>query len=327
MFLQFILYHSFQKERLWWYQSQRNLAHIGQRLWRGHFARSKCRRRREMLTLPDPAKSENFNYWIKLKEESNPPCRTWGIHAEYIIGGKPQTWNERNAIKRYGKYYRDVVFYVNTLTCCTSWDQPPGWISFDRRQYLQRQEILSYGYTTAEFNAAQKLQSIWRAKVARTYLRLILKSQVIMKHSEIAYQQNPSDVKNQCNYSLFVHVIQHDYDKARVLYNIAFESMEDRGIDNPFLLYSLGIFFAVTQEEEWSVIKDYIYRARLAEQKMVKRAEFNQDSRMRSSYTPVYNMACAGFFRHAALSQQSGESWHNYAICLMLVFRDFKNAR
>jgi len=38
-------------------------------------------------------------------------------------------------------------------------------------------------------------------------------------------------------------------------------------------------------------------------------------------------MTCTEFFRHAALSYQSGESWHNYAICLMLVFRDFKNVR
>ena len=176
MYLQLTLYNSFQKERLWWYQSQRNLAHIGQRLWRGHFARAKYRRRREMLTLSDPTKGANFNYWIKLKEESNPPSRTWGIHAEYVIGGKPQTWNERNTIKRFDKYYRDVVFYVNTMTCCTSWDQPPGWISLDRRQYKQRQETFSYGYAIAEFNTAQKLQSIWRAKVARNYLRLILRS-------------------------------------------------------------------------------------------------------------------------------------------------------
>ncbi len=38
-------------------------------------------------------------------------------------------------------------------------------------------------------------------------------------------------------------------------------------------------------------------------------------------------MACAKFFRRAALSQQCGESWHNCAIYLLLIFRDFKNAQ
>jgi hypothetical protein len=38
--------------------------------------------------------------------------------------------------------------------------------------------------------------------------------------------------------------------------------MNDRGVDNCFVLFSCAIFGAVTNEEDWDEIKDYARRAR-----------------------------------------------------------------
>jgi len=47
--------------------------------------------------------------------------------------------------------------------------------------------------------------------------------------------------------------------------------MNDRGVDNSFILYSCAIFGAVTSEEDWVVIMDYAKRAELADELMQRR--------------------------------------------------------
>lgn len=58
-------------------------------------------------------------------------------------------------------------------------------------------------------------------------------------------------ISSLCNYTLYVHAVLHDYDKARGLYSKLVEFMNQRGVDNAFVLYSYAIFCAVTNEEDW----------------------------------------------------------------------------
>ena len=108
------------------------------------------------------------------------------------------------------------------------------------------------------------------------------------------------------------------------MYAAALERMEMRGIDNPFVLHGYAIFLAVTQEDDFMVIEDYAHRASLMERKRKERVR--QDLRVNNS-SHIYNLSYIGFYRHAAFSQQTGDSWHNYALCRMLVFRDMPGAR
>ena len=116
-----------------------------------------------------------------------------------------------------------------------------------------------------------------------------------------------------------IFFLKQDYEEARSCYAASIERMEKRGADNPFILYGYSIFLAVTQEEDWIVIKEYVFRARLAEKNWRKRHVQEKKS--------IYELPCAGFYRHSAFVDQSAESWHNYALCLMLAFNDLLGAR
>ncbi|GMI35350.1 hypothetical protein TrCOL_g9428, partial [Triparma columacea] len=126
------------------------------------------------------------------------------------------------------------------------------------------------------------------------------------------------DVVALSNYVLYLHAIEHEYVRARKLYRFLFEFMEERGPDNPFVLYSVAIFGAVTCEEDWGYIKDWAWRGNKADIAMGKKA---------GKAATSYNLANSGFFKAKALLDQSGESWHNYALCRMLVYKDLEGAR
>jgi len=89
--------------------------------------------------------------------------------------------------------------------------------------------------------------------------------------------------------------------------------MVARGIDNPFILYGYAIFLAATQEDDFTAIKEYTYRANVAEKRHRKRHDL--ESCISNSPKLIYELADVGFFRHAAITQQSGDAWHNYALC------------
>ena len=82
--------------------------------------------------------------------------------------------------------------------------------------------------------------------------------------------------------------------------------MKERGRDNAFILYGYAIYLAATREDDYTMIKEYVYRAQVAEKRHQKRNQL---------FKSVYEIADKGFFRHAAIFQQSGETWHNYALC------------
>ncbi|EJK64608.1 hypothetical protein THAOC_14643, partial [Thalassiosira oceanica] len=76
-------------------------------------------------TLPDPLDMRNHDYWVGMQRNARPPRREIGIFAEYTIGGFPRSWEERS-LKLGGDYFRDAVFYANTITMRATWTQPSG---------------------------------------------------------------------------------------------------------------------------------------------------------------------------------------------------------
>jgi tetratricopeptide (TPR) repeat protein len=302
-------YKTVLRERLWWYRASRILALSTQRLWRGFKGRSVWRRLFEMKRLPSPTDIRNHDFWEKLQSEAHPPAKELGIYAEYTLSGTPKTWSERNLVKRNGMY-RDVVFYANTITKRATWTQPKGWKFKDHREYY----IL-------------RLENFWRARVARRKIRLLAKARTLLENAHSKELANTKqDITSLCNFALYAHVVRHDYDTAREAYAKILVFMSDRGVDNAFVLYSYAIFGAVTNEEDWSDINDYIRRGKVAEELMQKR-------RCRTPPAPgepksVYAIARGAFYLEAVGNEnEPAESWHNYALCQMLVYGDLQGAR
>ncbi|KAL7448049.1 hypothetical protein ACHAWC_000311 [Mediolabrus comicus] len=95
-------------------------------------------------------------------------------------------------------------------------------------------------------------------------------------------------------------------------------------VDNAFVLYSYAIFAAVSGEEDWDEIKDYVNRAR--------RAEDIRRRRCGNKLTAgEYDIASCAFHLEAVSNDgdtcSGGESCHNLALCQMLVHQDYKSAR
>jgi hypothetical protein len=100
--------------------------------------------------------------------------------------------------------------------------------------------------------------------------------------------------------------------------------MKDRGVDNCFVLFSCAIFGAVTNEEDWDEIKDYARRAKMAD-KMLQRRRVNPDD-AREQAKSAYHVATAAFYLQSICNDHA-ESFHNYALCQMLVTSDLESAR
>ena len=82
--------------------------------------------------------------------------------------------------------------------------------------------------------------------------------------------------------------------------------MKSRGADHAFILFSYTIFLARSLDDsDQKSVSPYLKRARDAE------------GRYRKRYGDgcLYITADVGFYRHAALSQQTGAAWENYGLC------------
>ncbi|KAL7553198.1 hypothetical protein ACHAWF_016480 [Thalassiosira exigua] len=302
-------YKSFLRERLWWYRASRRLASHAQRLWRGFQARSVFRQLYEIHRLPDPTDMRNFSFWDQRQQEALPPLRELGIFAEYTLEGTPRSWEERG-IKRCGVFFRDVTFYANTITKRATWTKPKGWSFKDHREYY-----------------VLRVQTFWRARVARRKIKLFTAAKNLLENAHSQdLNSTKQDITSLCNYTLFVHAVLHDYDRARGLYDKIRDFMNHRGVDNAFVLYSYAIFGAVTNEEDWEEIKDYARRAKQADERMKRR---KSDVDAKSTGTgDSYRIASAAFFLQSVCNERDpAESWHNYALCQMLVHRDLHGAR
>lgn len=308
MYFALSYYKSVLHERLWWFRASRILANTGQRLWRGFKGRSISRRIYEMKHLPSPADIRNHDFWEKLQHEAHPPTKELGIYCEYTLSGHPRTWAERNLVKRNGMY-RDVAFYANTITKRATWSKPRGWQFKDHREYY-----------------VLRLQTFWRARVAKRKIRILVKAKTLLENAHSKELENTKQgITTLCNFALYAHAILHDYDTARSSYAKILAFMNDRGVDNAFVLYSYAIFGAVTNEEDWNEINDLIRRGKVAEDLMQKRRATEPAPGEPKS---VYAIARAAFYLQAVGNDDDpAESWHNYALCQMLVYQDFEGAR
>ncbi|KAL7527131.1 hypothetical protein ACHAXR_001820, partial [Thalassiosira sp. AJA248-18] len=221
-------YKSFHRERLWWYRASRRLASNAQRLWRGFKARSDYRQLYDVKSLPDPTDTRNFDFWERCQHEAHPPKKELGIYAEYTLGGTPRSWQER-AIKRNDVFYRDVTFYANLITKRASWEKPKGWLFKDHQEYY-----------------VLRVQTFWRARTARRKIRIFTKAKLLLENAHSQDLENTKqDIASLCNFNLYVHAVLHNYELARGLYSKMMDFMNQRGVDNAFVLYSFSIFLAV----------------------------------------------------------------------------------
>ncbi|KAL9180936.1 hypothetical protein ACHAXT_009741 [Thalassiosira profunda] len=302
-------YDSFLHERLWWLRASRQVACHAQRLWRGFLARSEHRQLHAMeILLPDPTDHRNFDVWKRLQSEAHPPKKELGVYAQYTLGGTPRSWPER-ALKRSGMF-RDVTFYANTITKRATWTKPNGWLFKDHREYY-----------------VLRVQTCWRARRARRKIRLYARAKMLLENAHSQDMENTDpDIAVLANYTLYVHSVLHDYDRARGLYSQLNDFMQRRGVDNAFVLYSYAIFEAATGEEDWADIKDYARRAREADERMQKREHSAADTR--DPPKCAYTIATAAFYLQSICSEHDpAESHHNYALCQMLVLGDLDGAR
>jgi hypothetical protein len=319
MYLCVSYFQSYNHERLWWYRASRILACDTQRLWRGFKARSQYRELYERKNLPDPTDIRNFDFWERCQSEAHPPEKELGIFAQYTLSGTPRSWKERR-VKRGGVFYRDVTFYANTITRRASWLKPKGWVFKDRREYY-----------------AIRLQTFWRARIAKRRIRLLIKVKYLFKncsdpkyllenaHSQ-ALEKKTQSIVSLCNYTLYLHLVPHDYDRAREFYTKMIDFMNNRGVDNPFVLFSFAIFGAVTNEEDWGEIKDFARRAKIADEMVQRRRDNTIDARVQGKSS--YHVATAAFYLQSLCNDHDpAESFHNYALCQMLVISDFEGAR
>ncbi len=173
---------SFQRERLFWHRASRILSSTAQRLWRGYKGRSESRHIREMKKLPDPNNAIAFNEWVHHQKEAYPPCRTWNMYSEYILSGKPRSWEERK-LKRHGQYFRDVKFYANNLTQQVTWSQPNKWEKIDAKEVEIRLQVVRMGFSVEQHAVASKLQTLWRARIAKRNLAILLKAHRVINEA------------------------------------------------------------------------------------------------------------------------------------------------
>lgn len=307
MYLSINYFQSYNRERLWWYRASRRLACDTQRLWQGFKARSQYRKLYEMKDLPNPTDVSNYDFWERCQREAHPPKKELGIFAQYTLSGTPRSWKERR-VKRGGVFYRDVPFYANTITKRATWSKPKGWEFKDHREYY-----------------VLRLQTFWRARMAKRRIRLFTKAKLLLEnaHSQ-GLETTTQSISSLCNYALYLHLVLHDYDRARGVYTKMIDFMNDRGVDNCFVLFSCAIFGAVTNEEDWDEIKDYARRAKMAD-KMLQRRRVNPDD-AREQAKSAYHVATAAFYLQSICNDHA-ESFHNYALCQMLVTSDLESAR
>ena len=186
-------YHEFLKERLQHHRQFRTLSCLGQCLWRGYKSRQYFRYLSAKHSLPDPNLQRNFQYWRNIVMRANPPKRKFGIFLEYTLGGTPTNWNERHI--SHNGHFRDVKFYVHSITNKVQWNIPSDWTAQDKKEFEEREEIRKLGFTVKEDKVAKLLQAHWRGKKEREKLRFITKAYSFAMQAEKKYFKHPNEIK------------------------------------------------------------------------------------------------------------------------------------
>ncbi|KAG7384679.1 hypothetical protein PHYPSEUDO_002372 [Phytophthora pseudosyringae] len=203
-----------------------------------------------------------------------------------------------------------VLFYCHQVTRACSWQQPPLWSEHDLQVLENRRQLGRWGYTEQMQQAAQSVQTLWRARVARISFQMVIRSVRLMRTCEQEYLEDPTNLVKMGNYVLYLHTITHDYDRARPLYGRLMRVMAQRGPDIPFVLLSYGIFLYATQEEDTTLVEEMVVRGKMADPTLVK-----------------YKVAFLGFFRQAVLQNPHDAEAHvNYAACVQWLYEQYDEA-
>ena len=303
-------YYQFVYERQWWARHTRFFAALVQRLWSGHKFRKTVRRMKAMREAGH-LRYEGWQAMIRDAKDAaemgkgpKAPLRSFNIYDEYHLAGS-----------------QDTLFYVHQVTFAGTWEQPAAWRKEDFRAQREREEVFKLGYTIEARDAAVKLQGAWRSRSVQVAFKDVMRGQRLMKGGELAYMQEPDSPVALSNFALFTHVMKHDYEHARHLYSRCVNLMAHRGPDNAFVLYSYAIFLAVTQEDDWETIDEYVERAHKVNKKAMRRGAYDERPTR-------YNLAKVGYYRlKTATDERNGEGWHNYAMCLQLAFKEYDAAQ
>ena len=156
----------------------------------------------------------------------------------------PGNWSlGRNDLRRY---VRRVVLYKSHDE-----EMPVGKTTAVENHDLAQQEddrhLRLHGFTRREREMAERLQGIWRGRQAQRIFRQMVRGAKIMKSCEQVFLENPNKIEALCNYTLYLHAVQLDYDRARIMYGKMLEYMVGRGPDNAFVLYAYAIFATGTR--------------------------------------------------------------------------------
>ncbi len=286
------------KERAWVYENYYYMdrrraiwraAKLINRVWRGYL----CRRfRRRYLWKKRGPKF--FDEWNEIRRVSI---------VRRVIG----VWDEMIYVDTY-----DVLFYCNHLTKKCQWEKPPAVVNHDLAQQEDDRHLRLHGYTRREKEMAERLQGIWRGRQAQRIFRQMVRGAKIMKSCEEDFLKHPNKIEALCNYTLYLHAVQMDYDRARIMYAKMLEYMVDRGPDNAFVLYAYAIFATATREADFDDVMDMVHRARECEPKQG---------------THCFDLASKGFFRQAMVfNPKSAQAHSNYAIVMQFVHQDYAQA-
>ncbi|KAH9190173.1 hypothetical protein AeNC1_007859, partial [Aphanomyces euteiches] len=260
-----------------------------QRCWRGMHGRFRAKKRQAMKTGP-----QTYYEWADARKHAT-------IVSTFSV------WQEMKLANTTGY----GIFYCNPIIGQCVWDKPAAWIEYDRAKFLERQQMHYYGYTTQMYNAAVYLQSLYRMRKARVYFHRLMQGVTICRHCEQEYLRDPLNLTRLGNYTLYLHAVRHDYDRARPLYQRLMEFMAHRGPDIPFILRCYAIFLYVTEEEDIHAIQMLLDRADAIDIPKKK-----------------FQLAFLGFFRYAQIMQPNdAQSNLNYAACQQWIYYQYPSAK
>ncbi|KAF0689050.1 Aste57867_19465 [Aphanomyces stellatus] len=270
------------------YRAERRATINIQRCWRGMHGRFRAKKMQAMKRGP-----QTYFEWTDARK-----------HATILQTF--QVWQEMQMANTTGY----GIFYCNHITGQCVWDKPVAWVEYDRVKFLERQQMHYFGYTTKMLNAAVLLQSLYRMRTARVYFHRLMRGVSICRTCETEYLNDPRNITKLGNYTLFLHAVRHDYDRARPLYQRLMDYMTSRGPDVPFILRCYAVFLYVTEEEDIESIAMLFDRA---------------DAIDKSKKT--FQLAYLGFFRYSQILFPTNALTNlNYAACLQWVYNQPSHA-
>ncbi|KAF1774629.1 Ankyrin repeat-containing domain [Phytophthora cactorum] len=151
--------------------------------------------------------------------------RKLGYREKVIQRLGPKSYFEWEALRKRAKVARSfkvwdemeahdfpgVLFYCHQVTRACSWQQPPPWVQHDRKTFENRLQLVRWGYTEKMQQAAQSLQRLWRARVARISFQMVIRAVRLMRTCEQEYLEDPTHLVKMGNYVLHVGSGRNDF--------------------------------------------------------------------------------------------------------------------